>query len=545
MPTAVPAALAAATAPAAAPAACRPLNLARRRFAQAAAATAAAIAVPAARALPAEPGEAEALHVLNRLSLGPAPGDLARVMQQGIDGYIDEQLQPRELALPDTLARRLAALPTLGATQGELAARYRDALQAARDGSDAGKARRRELLQRVAFEAGDARLSAAVQSPRQLEEVLVDFWFNHFNVFIGKGLTRVLVASYEREAIRPHVLGRFRDLLGATARHPAMLFYLDNWLSAAPDPARSAPPGRAARRAGLNENDARELMELHTLGVDGGYTQHDVTALARIFTGWTLRPRAAAASATLFAFDARRHDPGTKQWLGHSVAPRGQAEGEWALDLLAGHPATARHVGRKLAQYFVADAPPPALVDRLAARFLQTQGDLAAVTRMLFTSPEFRAPQHRGAKFKTPYRYLVSALRAADLPASNVRPLLAALAQLGMPLYGCATPDGYKNTEAAWLSPDAMTRRLNFATALASGRLPLGRLVEAETGEPASTGNAPLRFDPAWASAPLQSPALLATLGPAISTRTREVVAQSNPALRAALVLGSPDFMRH
>jgi uncharacterized protein (DUF1800 family) len=562
MPIAVPAALAAATAPAAAPAACRPANPARRRFAQAAAATAAAIALPTARALPAAPGEAEALHVLNRLSLGPAPGDLARVMQQGIDGYIDEQLQPHRLALPDTLARRLAALPTLNATQGELAARYRDALQAARDGSDAGKARRRELLQRVAFEAGDARLSAAVQSPRQLEEVLVDFWFNHFNVFIGKGLTRVLVASYEREAIRPHVLGRFRDLLGATARHPAMLFYLDNWLSAAPDPARSAPPGRAARRAGLNENYARELMELHTLGVDGGYTQHDVTALARIFTGWTLRPRA-TGSATLFAFDARRHDPGTKQWLGRSVAPRGQAEGEWALDLLAGHPATARHVSRKLAQYFVADEPPPALVDRLAARFLQTQGDLAAVTRLLFTSPEFRAPQHRGAKFKTPYRYLVSALRAAGLPATNVRPLLAALAQLGMPLYGCATPDGYKNTEAAWLSPDAMTRRLNFATALASGRLPLGRPADADTGDPpdtgrapgaamrqsdtrpGGTGNAPLRFDPAWASAPLQSPALLATLGPAISTRTREVVAQSNPGLRAALVLGSPDFMRH
>jgi uncharacterized protein (DUF1800 family) len=563
MPTAAPAAPAAAAAAAAAPETCRPGNPARRRFTQAAAAVAAALAVPAARALPAAPDGAEALHVLNRISLGPAPGDLARVMQQGIDGYIDEQLRPRQLALPDALARRLAALPTLSATQGELAARYRDALQAARDDSDAGRARRRELLQRVAFEAGDARLSAALQSPRQLEEVLVDFWFNHFNVFIGKGLTRVLVANYEREAIRPHVLGRFRDLLGATARHPAMLFYLDNWLSAAPDPARSTPPGRGTRRAGLNENYARELMELHTLGVDGGYTQHDVTALARIFTGWTLRPRAAAGSATLFAFDARRHDPGTKQWRGHSVAPRGQAEGDWALDLLAGHPATARHVSRKLAQYFVADEPPPALVDRLAARFLQTQGDLAAVTRLLLTSPEFRAPQHRGAKFKTPYRYLVSALRAADLPATNVRPLLAALAQLGMPLYGCATPDGYKNTEAAWLSPDAMTRRLNFATALASGRLPLARPADADTDDPpgagrpqgaamrradttrpGGAGNA-LRFDPAWASAPLQSPALLATLGPAISARTREVVAQSDPALRAALVLGSPDFMRH
>jgi uncharacterized protein (DUF1800 family) len=504
----------------------------------------------------ATPHESDVLHVLNRLGYGPAPGELARVADLGLAGYIDEQLQPRRIELPAALAQRLQSLPTLAWSTPELAARYRAAIEAGKDGSTAAQAARRDLLQPIVLEAGEARLAAAVQSPRQLEEVLVDFWFNHFNVFAGKGLDRVLVAHYEREAIRPHVLGRFRDLLGATARHPAMLFYLDNWLSAAPG---FKPRPEAPRAGGLNENYARELMELHTLGVDGGYTQRDVTELARIFTGWTLRPAGPGAGPSVFAFAPRRHDTGSKQWLGHTVAPRGQAEGEWALDVLAAHPATARHVSRKLAQYFVADTPPAALVDRLAARFGESQGDIAAVLRLLFDSPEFRAPEHRGTKFKTPYRYLVSTLRAGAVPVDNVRPLLAALAQLGMPLYGCATPDGYKNTEAAWLSPDAMTRRIGFATAVAAGRLPLARPADADgdpKGRPSPPEAAPTmtpaahrpddaKSPPAATLPPLQAPTLLATLGPAISARTRAVVVRSEPALQAALVLGSPDFMRH
>ena len=479
------------------------------------------------RAATQAPTESDALHMLNRLGFGPAPGDLAQVMESGLAPYVAAQLQPARLPLPAALTGRLASLPTLQASQAELAARYRAAIEAGKDGSEAGKAQQRELFRQVALEAGEARLALAVQSPRQLEEVLVDFWFNHFNVFSGKGLDRVLAASYEREAIRPFVLGRFRDLLGATARHPAMLFYLDNWLSSAP----------VARGGGLNENYARELMELHTLGVAGGYTQRDVTELARIFTGWSLRPRAApdASGGGIFHFEPRRHDAGAKQWLGHAVAPAGQAEGEWALDVLAAHPATARHVSRKLAQLFVADEPPPALVDRLAGRFSESQGDIAAVLGLLFASPEFMDPGARTAKFKTPYRYLVSALRAAGQPVANPRPLLGALAQLGMPLYGCATPDGYKNTQAAWLSPDAMTRRISFATALAAGRLPQGRPAADEGA------SAPLPAE----AAPLDASALLATLGPAISARTRALVAQAEPGLHAALVLGSPDFMRH
>lgn len=506
-------------------------NPARRRCVAALAAGTLATWLPVrrARAAAGAPTESDALHVLNRLGFGPAPGDLAQVTESGIDAYIAAQLQPTRLALPEALADRLAGLPTLQATQAELALRYRAAIDAGKDGSDSGKTQQRELFRQVALEAGEARLALAVQSPRQLEEVLVDFWFNHFNVFSGKGLDRMLMASYEREAIRPFVLGHFRDLLGATAHHPAMLFYLDNWLSSAPG---SRSGGRAS---GLNENYARELMELHTLGVAGGYTQRDVTELARIFTGWSLRQQAGpdTPGGRIFRFEPRRHDAGTKQWLGHTVDPRGQAEGEWALDVLAAHPATARHVSRKLAQLFVADEPPAALVERLAGRFAQTQGHIAAVLGQLFDSPEFRDPEARAPKFKTPYRYLVSALRAAGQPMGHAQPLLAALAQLGMPLYGCATPDGYKDTQAAWLSPDAMTRRLSLATAFATGRLLRPR--------PADDADGAVPAQPA----PLDANALLAALGPGISSRTRTVVAQSDPGLQAALVLGSPDFMHH
>jgi uncharacterized protein (DUF1800 family) len=445
---------------------------------------------------------AEAAHVLDRLAFGPAPGDVARVARIGIDRYIDEQLHPERIALPAALVARLDALPSLHRASRELIDDFREASRAARDGGEPARAERRERVQRIAFEAAEDRLLRAVASPRQLEEVMVEFWFNHFNVFAGKGLDRVLVGAYERDAIRPHVLGRFRDLLGATARHPAMLFYLDNWLSAG---------------GALNENYARELMELHTLGVDGGYTQRDVTELARVFTGWTIAARGADDSG--FAFVARRHDDGAKQWLGRPVVARGRAEGEWALDVLAAHPATAHHIAYELAQYFVADAPPPALVERLAQRYVASDGDIRAVLATLFASREFRDPAARGAKYKTPWRFVVSALRASAVPATDARPLLATLRRLGMPLHGCATPDGYKDTESAWLNPDALSRRIGFATALAAGR--------------------------GLDAPPAAADALLATLDGRLSAQTRAAVEKAEPGLSAALVLGSPDFMRH
>ena len=260
------------------------------------------------------------------------------------------------------------------------------------------------------------------------------------------------------------------------------LFYLDNWLSVAPgyEPPRRLGGAGAAKASGLNENYAREVMELHTLGVDGGYTQQDVTELARILTGWTLqqqppkRRRFAAGmdnsesghGDSIFRFDPARHDNGTKQWLGHGVPPNGQLEGEYALDVLARHPATARHIAFKLARRFVADEPSPALVDRLSRRFLDTDGDLRAVMQALVDSAEFRDP--RPVKFKTPYQYVMSSVRATGIVTTNVKPLMAVLTQLGQPLYGCQTPDGYHDTEADWLNPNAITQRVNFATALAS-----------------------------------------------------------------------------
>jgi len=462
--------------------------------------------------------ESEALHAINRLSFGPAPGDVARVMTMGIDAYVDEQLHPERLAEPEALTRRLAALELAGASQRELVRRFRSTAGKNKDDKDEAKAERQALHRQLAEEAATARLLPALQSPRQLQEVMVDFWSNHFNVYQGKGLDHALIASYEREAIRPFVLGRFRDLLGATAHHPAMLFYLDNWLSTAPG-FQPAKEGKG-KGSGLNENYARELMELHTLGVDGGYSQQDVTELARMLTGWTFDPRS-GDGRSLFVFAARRHDDGSKQWLGHTVLPRGQNEGEWALDVLAEHPATARHIAFELAQYFVSDTPPAALVERLAKRFRESGGDIRAVLGGLFASPEFRDPAIYGTKFKHPYRYLLSALRAAEQPVEDVRPLLGLMRQQGMPLFGCQTPDGYKNTEVAWLNPDAMTRRVAFATAMGSGHLPLSENMAVDA----------LR---------LQS-----TLGPALSSKTRAAVERADPRLRSALILGCPDFMRY
>jgi uncharacterized protein (DUF1800 family) len=497
----------------------------------------------------ADPG-VDALHALNRLAYGPAPVDIGHVMQIGVERYIDEQLHPERLLLPPALMQQLDALDTTRWLQRELIRQFREAQQSARNDSEEGKAQRREFYQRLTLQAGEARLLRALQSPAQLQEVMVDFWFNHFNVFIGKGLDRALVENYEREAIRPYAMGRFGDLLRATAHHPAMLFYLDNWQSVAAGYRQPGATGPAAKASGLNENYARELMELHTLGVDGGYAQADVTELARMLTGWTFNARAGAGDSA-FYFDAKRHDNGEKQWLGRRVAGRGQSEGEEALDVLAMHPATARRIGYKLAQYFVSDEPPPALVERLSRRFLDTGGDIRAVLKTLFDSAEFRAPRSVAAKFKTPYRYLVSAVRASGIAVSNVRPLVATAYQLGMPLYGCQTPDGYKNTEVAWLNPEAITRRINFANAFASGRLPFARPMD--DTEAVGMGKSALqravdrastaRFNPAWATPPIDVDVVLGVLGSGISARTRDAVAQADPGLRAALVLGSPDFM--
>jgi uncharacterized protein (DUF1800 family) len=558
-----------------------------------------------------------ALHLLSRATFGARPEDLAEVLRIGADAWLDRQLHPDRID-DSALQARLARFPAAAMSAGELLAAYppprpdpaaraaRDSLRQARaaagddgampmrpgvmgdsamamrpDGATFARPRRhagaggaaRRGPQAILFDLAGAKLQRAVYSDRQLQEVMTDFWFNHFNVFFGKNLDRYLVAGYERDAIRPHVFGRFRDLLGATAKHPAMLVYLDNARSTVADSmrrwspagtgmrglgggrfggvaaARRRPAGGAAQRpTGINENYARELMELHTLGVDGGYTQRDVGEVARALTGWSADPRAIrdGEGEGAFVFRPAMHDFGPKTILGHDFpAGRGEEEGEAVLDLLARSPATAHHVARQLAQRFVADDPPPALVERLAQTFLRTDGDLAAVTRALFTSPEFNDAGYRATKVKTPLEFVASTLRATGAEVGPSRGVLQALRQLGQVPYFSSPPTGYPATSAEWTNSGAMLNRMNFALALAAGGIDGVTVNEA-------------RFRPALDQAGTQArvAALARALLPGggdsrlLATIAADVDRQPSAdggaaAARAlGLLLGSPDFQR-
>ncbi|WP_392534248.1 DUF1800 domain-containing protein [Nostoc sp. C117] len=467
------------------------------------------------------------LHIVNRLSFGPRPGDVQRVESIGVDRYIKEQLSPDTIPESASLKSQLAQLETLSLNPMQLLAYGTTGQKLSPEAKKAAQQKARGVLQA----AIQARLLQATNSPKQLQEVMVDFWYNHFNVDAAKGRDRLLVGAYEQQAIRPFTLGRFRDLLGATAHHPAMLFYLDNWQNTAP-----GSPGARGRFQGLNENYARELMELHTLGVDGGYTQQDVIALAKILTGWGIaRPNQPNINSNGFYFDPKRHDPSDKVFLKTTIKGSGETEGEQALDILARSPATARHISYELAQYFVSDRPPTTLVNRLTQRYLATDGNIRDVLDTLFHSSEFWETKNFNTKFKTPYQYAISAVRATGVEVNNTRPIFNLLQQLGMPIYGCPTPDGYKNTEEAWLNPDAMTRRLNFATAIASGRLPL----LSAANNVAGVTLPPVKVKPS----PVDSLQLTNTLGNSLSSKTQSAIASSPPQLQAALILGSPEFM--
>ncbi len=431
---------------------------------------------PAARTVSAAPADDAAItHLLNRLTYGPRPGDVERVRTVGIEKWIDLQLTPSRIDNA-ALDARLARLQTLtldaetiqrdysGPAMVERRQRRRENPDAEPNDPDmrrgpASEAQRRN--RQVVADIEEAKLLRAVYSDRQLEEVLVDFWFNHFNVFAGKGATRNYVGEYERDAIRPHVLGKFRDLLGATAQSPAMLFYLDIWLSSG-DGARGAQ-GAAKRATGVNENYARELLELHTLGVDGGYSQQDIVNVARAFTGWTMQPR----QGTGFKFVAARHDRGEKIVLGHTIkAGGGVSDGERVLDIVAAHPSTARRIAAKLATRFVSDTPSVQLIDRIAARFTATNGDLREVMRTALASPEFRSPDVYRAKVKTPLEFVASALRATGADVRSAVPLARTLRDMGMPLYFCQPPTGYDEASATWVSAGALVSRMNFAVEL-------------------------------------------------------------------------------
>jgi uncharacterized protein (DUF1800 family) len=404
----------------------------------------------------------------------------------------------------------------------------------------------------VSEDLKEARVLRAVYSNRQLEEVLVDFWFNHFNVDstknvgMAQNLGHLLIGSYERDAIRPYVLGHFKDLLLATARHPAMLYYLDNWESVAPDafevgpyeprrgtlngvPNSILPNGLQRLAHGLNENYGREIMELHTLGVKGGYTQDDVIAVARCFTGWTVRN----SEQPEFVFASFMHDFGEKTVLGHRIpAGGGEQDGLTVIDILAHHPSTAKFISLQLARHFVADDPPQELVDRMALTFTKTDGDLRAVMETMLRSPEFFTEGAWEARVKSPLEMAAGTIRALGGEVTDAWALVQRIADMGETLYGKLEPNGYPDVAETWLSAAGLTSRMNFAAAVASGQVPG---VEVDTSR--------------WNGIDNEAIAR-ALLGREASKQTLDAIGAGlegkdpSPAVVASLVLGSPDFER-
>jgi len=417
-----------------------------------------------------------------------------------------------------------------------------------------------------------AKVARAVMSDRQLEEVMVDFWENHFTVFAGKGPERYFLGQYERGSIRPHALGKFRDLLGAVAKSPAMLYYLDNWESSveADRPslvaranrgggargrfamARLAAAGRdttkKARPRGLNENYGRELMELHTLGVDGGYTQADVVSAARAFTGWTVeKPRQDGS----FVFRPAMHDAGEKIFLGHTLAAnRGIEDGEQVLDIVATHPATAKFIASKLVRRFVSDSVPPALVDRVALTFTRTDGDIRECLRTIFTSPEFFSRAAYKAKVKSPYELVVSALRVVGAQPDSTPRTAQMIAKLGQPLYGHLAPNGYPERGDAWINTGAILARINFGLVVAAGRVPGASVAEWTDGKALASLSHDAQVDGVikailgGEASPDTRKVLESGVNPMASDSTAKATTRGGLETMVGLALGAPEFQR-
>ena len=468
----------------------------------------------------------QVIHALNRLTFGTRPGDVQRVRSTGLDKWIDQQLHPETID-DSTMERFLSRYTILNQPQNKLLAEFtqvqqerRTAKRAAGDdmSRDDSVAYQRIATTRrqVVGQLQSARVARAVASNRQLEEVMTDFWLNHFNVFAQKGPPQAYyLAEYEREVIRPNSLGKFRDLLGAVAKSPAMLFYLDNARSMVDStrprlaeaglgrmrpngrlgqPRRNIPnPGRGGQRrmdpaqneevrqrlnqlrnGGLNENYGLELLELHTLGVDGGYTQQDVINVARALTGWTIERPVVGGG---FIFRPQMHDAGEKVVLGHKLrAGRGIEEGEEVLDILSRHPSTARYIATKLARRFVSDDPPQALIDHAAAVFTRTNGDIREVVRSIITSNEFFSQRAYRSKVKSPFEVVVSAMRAMNAQPDSTPRTAQVIAYLGQPIFGHQAPNGYPETGDAWMNTGAILNRINFGMAAAANRIPGARI---------------------------------------------------------------------
>jgi len=533
------------------------------------------------------PEDLAAWHFLSRTTFGPRPADLERVKQLGVKAFLDEQLHPEKINDAE-VEQKIASLPTLTMSPAELMEEFPPRKQPPQNnpkqpsgeetgakppgGPDASMQRGPEMRpemnedkpRHILMELAREQFWRAALSQRQLQEVMVHFWMNHFNIYAAKGVDKYLLTSFEQEAIRPNALGRFDELLAATAQSPAMLFYLDNWLSVAPDapsgnfPQRRRPnpfafgPGTAsearrqaptAQRRGLNENYARELMELHTLGVDGGYTQHDVREVARCFTGWTIdRPQQGGG----FIFRPRWHDYGEKVVLGRKIkAGHGVEDGMEVLSLLAAHPSTAQFISRKLCRHFIADEPPASVVNRAAHTFSKTQGDTRAVLKSILTSPEFSSQAAFRAKVKSPFELAASALRITMGETDGGAPLMGSIQRMGQPLFLYQAPTGFPDRASGWINSGTLLARMNFAMALPANRI---RGTQLDLQSLADSG------DPQTALEQM----VQRTLGGSVCPETRAAIqksleelsglANSQAAQRttvmAALLLGSPDFQR-
>ena len=461
----------------------------------------------------------------DRLSFGATPQLDALIQHQGVPDWLMQQLTPGDD--PARLRKRLREFDSLGLSPVQLFERYWLPPKQRKDAEH--RQRFRMQIRHLYVQAASARLWRASESPWQVRELLVDFWFNHFNVFAHKGLCNLWIGSYEEQAIRPNVLGRFSDLLLATARHPAMLFYLDNWMNTTP----GSPHARGAMK-GLNENYARELMELHTIGLH--YTQSDVAGATRLLTGWGLQRRVG------FRFDPLRHDFSGQNILGQRFAGGQDAISDF-LHFLSTHPDTAQHIAFRMAQYFVADQPPADLVKHMRHRYLASGGDLKAVTLAMIEHPSFIQAAARRDKFRTPYRYVLAVMRASGQQPQNARPLIGTLHQLGQPLYGCVTPNGWANTQDEWLSPDALTARLNFAVALGGGWLPVAQASEdkmmLDSAMGATRTTAPAR---ARRHEPVPLTTVLDALGHRLPRSSVAVAKLAPRPLRSAVLLGSPQM---
>jgi uncharacterized protein (DUF1800 family) len=586
------------------------------------------------------------LQALNRLGFGPKPGDVERVKEMGLQKWIDLQLHPESIS-DSALEARLDHFPTLKMSSSKLVDEFpQPQVAARREGVSVEEYRKQQqeqnkaaaqamqsdmqmaepqgmpnfdtgnnsmdpsanpgkakgggngqagfgnpmfnyedvhTPQRIVAELSMAKITRAVYSERQLNEMMVDFWYNHFNVFAAKGADRWLITSYERDAIRPNAIGKFRDLLEATAKSPAMLFYLDNWLSADPVawaklqheqqdrqqqrrmrtggfgpfgmprfPQGGPAPNSAAKKKqerGLNENYGRELMELHTLGVDSGYTQQDVINVAKAFTGWTIKQPQRDPE---FTYDDRIHDKGTKIVLGHEIHNGGMKDGEEVLDILARDPHTAHHVSYEIAQRFVSDNPPDALVDRMTQTFLKTDGDIREVLHTMIYSPEFWSKDAYRTKIKTPFELIASATRAVGAEVDVPLMLVQWTNRIGQPLYQCEPPTGYSDKSEAWVNTGALLNRMNFSLALTANRL-RGAQVDMDAllnSKGATDPNAMLDRSIQLLLSGEMSAATRDTLEKQLSdpqilqATLGDPVKQVNAAIIAGLVLGSPEFQR-